>query len=144
MNVLNDAQQAALAELDALGASLSLRYEGLIDGAPGSALSAALEDIVVRRRPLLEELARCERARGQLPHAPEEELGALQMVVDKTIDQLAGTVSLAARLASAEEDWLARIRGATALDWRADEMRLLERLEADAREAVACLQGLAS
>ncbi|MEQ8232453.1 MAG: hypothetical protein RKL32_12145, partial [Gammaproteobacteria bacterium] len=64
MNVLNDAQQAALAELDALGASLSLRYEGLIDGAPGSALSAALEDIVVRRRPLLEELARCERARG--------------------------------------------------------------------------------
>ncbi|MEQ8659687.1 MAG: hypothetical protein RLW62_02600 [Gammaproteobacteria bacterium] len=142
MSLLNDPQQAALADLDAAGSGLLLRYGGLLESDIPPALRNELARIIETRRALLDRLARRERSRGNLPNAADEELNELRLLVDKLTGRVADPAGLQARVLRAEEDWLARVERARELAWHADEDALLARLEYDARDATSRLQDL--
>ncbi len=135
MNFLRTPEQTALADLNAFGAGLLHRYAVLIDAEIDSALVGVLQAIETARRPVLDELARCERARGEPPKAADQEINELRSAADRLLGYLFGPQAPAQRVLDAEQAWADRLDKAGELSWRPREAAVLERLVMDSRQA---------
>jgi len=139
MNLLRNPEQAALADLHAFGAGLLHRYRQLVDARPDHPLAETLKKILEARRPLLAGVAGRERARGELPEAPDQEVNELRAATDRALGALFGPEFSRRRLADAEAAWREHLAAARDHDWSEDERALLAALEADARRAADVL-----
>ncbi len=142
MALLRDDEQAALADLLAWGTGLVLRYRELRESAVEPELARVLDQLVERRQPLLDELAACAVARGDLPNASDREANEVRAVLDRAVDYLAGVGAAVRRLVEGEKAWLRRLREDEGLRWQPRERDLLARLEDDAERAIDRLREL--
>ena len=139
MNLIRDPEQAALADLDAFGGGLLQRYKTLLEADVDPRLSAVLKRLVALREPLIEELARREAARNEQPTAAEVEINEIRAAVDRVLGGLFGAQVSGRRIAHSEAEWLERLQQVEGLDWEPQERDLLERLQADAEQALSRL-----
>ena len=136
MKLLLNKEQAALADLHAFGAGLLLRYDELLQADIDATLGTALSQITENRRPLIEQLAACEKARGSSPRAVDREINELWAAADRIIGSLFGAPAFGQRVIGAEKAWIGRLGDAENLDWDDREQALLHRLKNDAASAL--------
>ena len=135
MKLLLNREQAALADLHAFGAGLLLRYEKLLQADIDPTLGAVLARIAQARRPLIKELAACEKSRGRPPRVGDREINELRAIADRLIGSLFGSQASGQRVIAAENAWLERLGNAQDLDWHEHEEALLQQLKTDAATA---------
>jgi hypothetical protein len=140
MSLLRDREQAGLADLNAFGTGLLQRYEQLLEADLGDPLDRALRHLLAGRRPLIDALAQCEAARGDLPKAPDQEINDFRAAADRVLGALFGPQIPAGLVLEAEAAWRERLRAAQALNWAQSERELLAALTADAGDAQRTLQ----
>lgn len=143
MNGLRSDQQAALAALHARGEEVAERYRAaLTDPQLPAAWRELLAAILARHESLVEGLAAAERASGDLPKAGNLERASLQVLLDRLTGLTGSRVAVARRLSHADEVWREELRQVRGLTWSAEEMALLDALEAHLGEAAERLRSL--
>ena len=144
MTVVRDSRQAALAELQAVGAGLLVRYRELLDSGIDPALGGVLSGIVYGREPLLNRLAALAGRRDDQPTAADQERNEYRAIADRASRWVEGEQGMLRRIVEDERDWRERLERASGLSWEDGERRLFIGLEGEAEQALRRLQALAA
>ena len=143
MSIVRTAEQTKLAELQAIGKGMLIRYGELMHQGDKD-LSERIELILSQRRPLLDAVATAQESRGEFPEAGDREVNELHAFVDRILAALLGQDSLKKRVQRAEESWRSTLDDAMHLDWHQRERQALQALVEDNARALQALEEIRS